>query len=224
MRILTFLILMSFVSNSNARRPSPEEVQSVCEELKNVLHEGDLLFIDIRNPIFKTIALTTQGWTSHVGLAFHEGEKWLVGESTTPTLRFTPLCDFVSRSDSARVAVKRNRKTLRIHEKQHLFQFTESHLGFPYDYRFDYENEDSYFCSKLTYKAYLEATGQEIGEVQRFEEILDAHSPGLTKFYLKVFWSTWFSGSIPYDQKTVSPQSQFEDPDLELVYESSSIF
>src|ERR1700690_3265058 len=49
---------------------------------------GDVVFTRIGGPIFTRVALTTQSWTSHVGIIVdYRNGDWIVAESGIPFVR-----------------------------------------------------------------------------------------------------------------------------------------
>jgi hypothetical protein len=52
-----------------------------CDQAISMAQDGDLIFIDLPNPIFKQVAVSTQSWTSHLGLLLRaDNGDWLVAE------------------------------------------------------------------------------------------------------------------------------------------------
>lgn len=186
-----------------------------CELVKAHVQEGDIIFLAIDNYIFKNIARLSASWVSHVGIASkNTAGEWTVLESTIPRAKRTTLCNYLSRTKDARIAVRRLYRPLAAAELNTLQMAAEKRLGIAYDAGFDF-NSDRQYCSKFVYESYLEATGLEIGRKETFDDLRKAH-PEIDLTFAEV----WFFGNIPWDRVTVTPASQYEDQDLFTVLES----
>lgn len=193
----------------------PAGLEEVCDEVKEVVAQGDIVFVEINNQIFKHVADTQNSWASHVGLAFQDAdEQWYVVESTIPLSKKTPLCEYLKKGYESHMGVKRLRGGLNLAEVEDLRDAAESRLGILYHLGFKYESARQ-FCSKLVYQSFDEALGIEIGKKQTFRELLDEseHPEG------EKFWKKWFFGFIPWSRVTVTPGSQFKDDKLDPIYE-----
>ncbi len=183
-----------------------------CAKVSSHLNEGDLIFLDIDSVIFEQVAVATQTWTSHVGIAVYE-EGWYVAESALLKSRKTPLCKYLSRTQDERFEVRRLKKYLSVSNLAILKDYLESQMGIFYDTGFDYDSSQL-FCSKLVYDAF-QNIGIEVGQIKTFQTVLDENpNGGLT------FWQVWFLGSIPWDRRTVTPKDQLVDDDFFTVLSS----
>jgi hypothetical protein len=185
-------------------------------EVTPQLQDGDIIFIRIANPFFREVAKTSQSWESHVGIAFRNSDgRWMVGESTIPVAKFTTLERFVKRSEDHRFMVKRLKGGLNAEEALKLREAALKRNGVLYHLGFKYDSSRMY-CSKYVYDSYLEATGEKIGELQTFRELLEAnpHAP-------VGFWRLWFLGSIPWDRRCVTTTSEIQSPRLVTVFDST---
>ena len=199
--ITLFLSLQIFASSD-----------STCSKIANQLNEGDLIFLDIDSVIFEQVAVATQTWTSHVGIAVYE-EGWFVAESALLKSRKTPLCDYLSRTQDERFEVRRLKKYLSVLDLAILKDYLESQMGIFYDTGFDYDSSQL-FCSKLVYDAF-QNIGVEVGLIKTFQTVLDENPEGSL-----TFWKVWFLGSIPWDRRTVTPKDQLVDDDFYTVLSS----
>jgi|SRR5579864_8772525 len=179
------------------------------------LQIGDIVFIRISNFLYRRVAEATGSWISHVGLIDRQEEgEWLVAESTFPFSRYTPLTMFLRRSEKGKCAFMRlktppNSSThskLQAEARQRLRKMY--HLGFDFDSRLQ-------FCPKFVFEVYRDALGVDIGAVETFRDLLNKQpdSP-------KAFWKIWFLGQIPWDRRTVTPESQYRSELLEVVCEN----
>lgn len=81
-------------------------------------------------------------------------------------------------------------------------------LGFDFDSRWMY-------CSKFVHRIYREALGLDLGRIQTFRELLD-ENPGANLN----FWRFWYFGRIPWERRTLTPESLYQDEQLFTAFES----
>lgn len=82
------------------------------------------------------------------------------------------------------------------------------HLGKPYDinYRFD---DEKIYCSELLFVAIKEATGREIGKVEKFGDLnWEPHED----FILTI------EETVPMDREMITPVSLASAPELRKIY------
>lgn len=181
-----------------------------CQLLKSHLQSGDLVFLELDNYVFKQVALLTQSWTSHVGIAFYENHEWIVYESVIPFSKRTPLCDYMNKTKGDSFEVKRLPGLTDV-DIQSIKQSAESRLGIAYNIGFDYDSHRQ-FCSKFVYDVFKEALGLEVGQKETFQDLKNKNpNADLSKAEI------WFLGNIPWDRVTVTPASVYEDPKLVFV-------
>ncbi len=226
--IVLFLSLWSFFSLASPDIQTQETIvikepteSAACAKAKENLKEGDLIFIQIDNIIYrKLVQEITDSWTSHVGLAFKSKEgQWLVSESTYLWSKDTELCKFLRKSKGNRFALRRL-QDLRTNEIPKLRNAALARMGQYYDTGFDFDEKGTSFCSKYTYEIYKEALGVELGKIETLGEIRDrklAKDPD----YDYSFVYLWFVRlKIPWERRTVTPESQYSDSKLATVLES----
>lgn len=207
-----YFVLSIFLVVSHLSAPS-KSTNRACEESLHLVQEGDLIFLDIPNFIFSSIARASEGPTSHVGIAFRNSDKeWVVLESTIPRVRYTDLCTYIERSRDSRHAILRW-KSLDVKDLNVLRAEAETRLGIAYDLSFNLFS-DRQFCSKLVYESFREALGIEIGEIETLQQVFSG-TP--TPRFDRWLWLAWFGGRVPWDQATLTPNSQYFDPRLERV-------
>jgi len=185
-------------------------------QIESLLRPGDVLFTSIPNFLYRRVAKATGSKSSHVGIAFHDCKTgWLVAESGVPTVRYSTIADFVSRSDGGWVAVRRLREGLTENQVASLRHECDARMGTLYHLGFDYDSPRQ-FCSKFVYQTYLAALGVEIGTLQSFEALLNSlpDTPLL-------FWRLWFMGRIPWTRLTVTPASQLRSDKLETIWQAA---
>ena len=179
---------------------------------------GDLVFLQIDNYIFRQVGDASNSWVNHVGVIVgHDGQDYLVAESTIPRAKLTPLQQFIARSKDGRFAIRRLPQPLDAVQQTALYDQAVRRLGKYYHTGFKLESERQ-FCSKFVYEVYRDALGVNIGDVETFAELL--HKNPQAKLG---FWRVWFGGYIPWQRKTVTPASEYADPLLVTAYESQAI-
>jgi hypothetical protein len=182
-----------------------------CDQAISMAQDGDLIFIDLPNPIFKQVAVSTQSWTSHLGLLLRaDNGDWLVAESRFPRGILTHICSFINRSKHKKFEVKRYSGSLNALDISRLRSKALSQLDTIYDLGFDMDS-DKQFCTKLVYQAY-QTIGIEVGQIQTFANLV-----GESADQSHLFWHLWFFGNIPWERRTLTPASQNRDSQFETV-------
>jgi hypothetical protein len=177
---------------------------------------GDLIFIRVRTPLFMQVADATGTWTNHVGIVIdHAGT---VAESRFPLSGTTTLRRFIRRSAGGRVAVGRLRRALGPLEHKRIAKAARRRIGVVYDTGFNLDSRRQ-FCSRFACEVIGEATGERIGKVETFSELLDAQ-PGAPLW----FWTLWYFGWIPWQRQTITPASVLRSPALERVFDGYATF
>ncbi len=185
-------------------------------QVENVLESGDILFTRIPNFLYRRVAQVTGSPASHVGIAFYDPDSgWLVAESAVPTVRYTPIANFISRSDKGWLLVRRIRGGLSADQVKLLRKECDARMGKLYHLGFHFSSS-RHFCSKFVYETYLAALGVEIGALESFQTLLNSQ-PNTSLW----FWRLWFLGKIPWGRLTVTPASQLKSDKLETIWESS---
>jgi len=191
-----------------------QSLSSVCEEVRAFVSEGDLVFVEIDNNLFTKVAQTQNHWASHVGVAMkHEGE-WVVAESTIPKSKMTPLCEFLGKGIDSTIGVRRPNTELTDDEIIGLHEAAEERMGVLYHTGFKLHSK-RLFCSKFVDQIYSQAANRNVGSIQTFDELLKhTEYPEVVKF-----WRWWFFGFIPWNRETLTPATQYLDPNFETIYE-----
>jgi hypothetical protein len=185
-------------------------------ELETDLRVGDIVFTRIDGLPFRQVAQATGTWTNHVGIVV--GFNWLgpiVAESRVPLSRRTRFRRFVQRSAGGRVAVLRLPRSLSDGEIAMLRRSMRRRLGRLYDTGFNLRSRRQ-FCSRFVREVLQESTGEAIGEVQTFRELLE-HNPAAD---LRL-WKMWYFGRIPWERTTVTPQSLYTCRSLRIVFDGT---
>lgn len=178
------------------------------------LQIGDVVFIRIDNFIFNNVATATLSWVNHVGVivGFKNNEYW-VAESTIPFSKITSLSKFINRSKESSFAIARLKQPLSNEQKRTIVLASKTRMSIFYDTGFNF-NSRGQFCSRFVYEVIKEATNIKVGDVENFQKLLLKNPE-----YGLRFWKIWFFGFIPWKRLTVTPASQFESKQLDLIYD-----
>ena len=188
----------------------------LAPELARELQVGDVVFT--REPwlLVRKVGEASGSWTNHVGVVVDvSGPEPLVAESKFPRSVITPVSRFVARSEAGFVAVRRPVQPLSAAQQAVLREAAQARIGQWYDLGFNLDSGRQ-FCSKLVYESLLEATGVEVGERARFEELLASQPHADTGF-----WRLWYLGRIPWQRETVTPASQYRSVALNTIYDET---
>lgn len=175
------------------------------------IQEGDIIFSSIPHFLYKTIEKNTRSPTSHVGIIFKQNGQWVVAESKVPFSKVSPLEDFINRSDKGWISVKRLKTGLSQRQIEQMKKVSYQLMGKPYDLGFNYHSK-KLFCSKFVYDVFAQACGLTIGELETYSALIAKSPNGIT-----LFWRLWFCGFIPFNTTSITPHSQWVDPQLEEV-------
>jgi hypothetical protein len=179
-----------------------QAVSRLATELKI----GDRVFIRVPTPLFMQVAEATGSWTNHVGIVVDTAGT--IAESRVPLSSTTSLRRFVRRSADCRVIVARLRRPLGQLERQRVIAAARRRTGVLYDTGFNTHSRRQ-FCSRFVREVIQEATGDEIGTVERFDDLLRPRSDAPLWF-----WKLWYFGRIPWDRQTITPASLLRSPAL----------
>jgi hypothetical protein len=187
------------------------------EELARLARVGDIVFTRVPAPAFRAISAATACWANHVGVvkAIRNGVP-MVAESRFPFSGTTTLARFVARSQARRVALRRLPAPLAPEQERRLRLAADRRAGIFYDTGFGWRSRRQ-FCSKYVREVMLEATGETLGDVQSFAQLLERNPDADL-----LFWKLWFFGRIPWERLTVTPASLYASPRLVAVFEGTA--
>lgn len=185
-------------------------------DLESHLRVGDIVFTRIGGPPFRQIADATRTWTNHVGIVVgFNCFGAIVAESRVPLSRRTRFRRFVRRSAQGRVAVLRLPRKLSDEEVVLLRRSMKRRLGRLYDTGFNLRSRRQ-FCSRFVRELLQESTGEAIGEVQTFRELLERNREADLRL-----WNLWYFGRIPWERLTVTPESLYTSPSLKVLFDGT---
>lgn len=196
----------------------PALAQTTLTALQRELQVGDLVFIRVTALPFRKVAAATGSWTNHVGVVIDTGgAEPVIGESTFPRSKATPLARFVARSEDGRVAVMRLATPLTDAQRARVRSAAEARMGIAYDTGFNLRSSRQ-FCSRYAREVLSEAAGASVGEVETFAHLLERNpAAGLG------FWRVWYLGSIPWTRETVTPASLLQSAQVRSVFDGRVI-
>jgi len=170
--------------------------------------EGDIVFQSVpHGDLVDAIEGITGSPYSHCGVVVREGGAWLVIESIGE-VRETPLSSWVRRGRADRFAVYRLKPPYAKNIPRFIAEL-RPFLGRPYDYRYQMDDE-SLYCSELVWKAYKNATGEELGALVKLGDM-----------NWKPFEETirkYEGGPPPLDRLMITPRHLSEAKQLEKVF------
>ncbi|HVD98604.1 MAG TPA: YiiX family permuted papain-like enzyme [Cytophagaceae bacterium] len=166
------------------------------------LKDGDIIFQSSEFGQGKAIQLATHSKYTHCGIVFKENNTYMVYEAVQPVKK-TPIDKWIlNSSDDHRYFVKRLKDTeiltptVIAKMKDRYKQFE----GKNYDLYFGWSDERIY-CSELVWKIYQNATGLEIGALQKLKDF-DLSNP-IVQLKLR----ERYGDKIPYEEKVISPSA-----------------
>ncbi|GAB3838955.1 YiiX family permuted papain-like enzyme [Hymenobacter jeollabukensis] len=213
-----FIVLAVWACPRRKKRPGyfkrarRAELTTMLITLK--LHEGDLIFHTSQSAQSRAIQLATHSPYSHCGLLLRQGGEWQVLEAVQP-VRLTPLEEWIPRGQGGHFVVKRLRdadQVLTPATLRHLLRAGQQYRGKDYDLYFGWSDERIY-CSELLWKVYHEATGRQIGRLQKLREFDLSHPAVQAKLRER------YGDKLPLDEPVISPVRMFDSPELVTVVE-----
>ena len=169
--------------------------------------EGDIVFQSLNRSVdlVRAIEGVSQSHYSHCGVMVKEGDSWYVNEAFG-TVKKTPWFDWYLRGRDYGFWVYRiNSADEEI--EQFLLELGK-YQNRPYDVRYRLDDEYIY-CSELVYKAYLDATGKELGELESLGSLnWEPYRKTIKKYE---------GGEPPLDRKMITPISLSKSEHLDRV-------
>ncbi|MEO8734616.1 MAG: YiiX family permuted papain-like enzyme [Flavobacteriales bacterium] len=194
-------------------RASQVSVDVLSEQQR--LHDGDIIFQTSLSPQSRAIQLATHSKYSHCGLIFRADtgdHEWLVLEAVQP-VKWTPLTRWIARGEGGHFVVKRLvGPPLTAPQLSALREDGERFLGKNYDLWFGW-SDDAIYCSELVWKVYHEATGKELGKLQKLGDF------DLSDVLVKQKLKERYGKTQPLDEPVISPARIFGSDLLQTVVE-----
>ena len=182
--------------------------QVLCYRLAYSPRDGDIIFQALPHcELVDAIEGVTHSPYSHCGVVLLRENKWVVVEAIG-YVHETPLFLWMLRGRNAGIAVYRLNPdyTATIPEFKKDLIACE---GLPYG--FDYKMaDDSRYCSELVYKAFKQATGEEMGKL---EKLGDLDWKPYTEFI-----RTFQGDDLPLDRVMITPASLSHGKQIKEVF------
>lgn len=176
------------------------------------LKNGDIIFQTSLSSQSMAIQLATKSEYSHVGIIYIENGKAFVYEAVEP-VKITPIKEWIVRGKNKKYLVKRLKSSENILTSEvvsNMKNVGKKHLGKHYDLYFEW-SDDRIYCSELVWKIYKEATGLEVGKLQKLKDFDISNEIVKKKLFER------YGENIPLNEVVISPSSIFESSLLEEV-------
>lgn len=175
------------------------------ENADTEIKDGDIIFHTSNSDQSKPIQLATKSKYSHCGIIYKKGNDIFVYEAVGP-VKLTPIKEWIARGKNNSYVIKRlknaeNMITPDVLKK--MKQVGDKFKGKPYDKTFEW-SDNRIYCSELVWKIYQQATGIEIGKLQKLKEF------DLSDARVKAIMKTRYPNKIPAEEIVISPASIFD--------------
>ena len=173
------------------------------------LQNGDIIFHTSKSGQSQAIQLATKSKYSHVGIIFEDKGKIYVYEAVQP-VKLTPLKKWINRGEKGHYVVKRLKNAEEVLTAENLTKMKrvgDKYKGKNYDLYFEWSDERIY-CSELVWKIYKEATGIEVGELEKLSDF------DLSSEAVKQKMKERYGDNIPLNEKVISPAAIYNSEKL----------
>ncbi|WP_395802444.1 YiiX family permuted papain-like enzyme [Daejeonella sp.] len=190
---LTNLIKLEYINSDN-----------VLSDINSSIKNGDLIFQTSVSSQSKAIQLATKSKYSHCGIIYQNGKDFYVFEAIQP-VKLTLLSTWINRGKDGKYVIKRLKngdKLLTPPVISKMKNVGERFKGKNYDLTFEW-SDDKIYCSELIWKIYKEATGLEIGRLQKLKDF------DLTNPVVKTKMRERYGNNIPLNEPVISPEAVF---------------
>src|SRR5690606_7101957 len=148
----------------------------------------------------KAVQLATHSIYSHVGIIYRNDGQYFVYEAVQP-VKLTPLNEWINRGKNQHYVVKRLTNAEQLLTPENLAKMKEigeQYKGKNYDIYFEW-SDDNIYCSELVWKMYQEATGVELGKLEKLSDF------DLSSELVQQIMKERYGNNIPWDEKVISP-------------------
>lgn len=171
----------------------------------NVMKDGDIIFHKSLSSQSEAIAQATHSEYTHCGIIYKIENDYFIYEAIEP-VKLTPLIEWMGRGKGGAYTVKRLKNAEEVLTPATLLKLKkagEKFKGKHYDSYFEW-SDNRIYCSELIWKVYKEATGLEIGKLQKLSDF------DLTSDVVKRKMAERYGNNIPLNEKVISPAAIFE--------------
>lgn len=190
----------------------PANISLTEASATNTVKEGDLIFQTSLSAQSTAIQQATSSRYSHCGLIHFVGKEPFVFEAVGP-VKLTPLQEWIDRGKDRYYAVKRLKNAEAVLTPNAITQMKQvgkKYIGKPYDIYFGWSDE-SIYCSELIWKIYHQATGIEIGKLEKLKDF------DLSGKAVRTIMNQRYGDKIPLEETVISPAALFNSPLLETI-------
>lgn len=214
--ILAMILLGQFLIKNNYYKGKSSVNKEALKPINNnKFKEGDIIFQTSLSVQSKAIQLATKSKYSHCGIIYKENEQFFVFEAVQPVKK-TPIEKWILRGNNEEYVIKRLTNATVILTPRVLKKMKEESAkidGKNYDLTFEW-SDDKIYCSELVWKIYKQATGLEIGKLQKLSEF------DLSNEIVKKKMNERYGNKIPLNEIVISPAAIFESPLLETIQQN----
>jgi hypothetical protein len=178
--------------------------RGVLNSPKDQIKNGDLIFHTSVSKQSKAIQLATKSKYSHCGIIYQNGKDFYVFEAIQ-TVQLTLLRNWINRGKDGKYVIKRLKNSDKLLTSimiSKMKNIGERFKGKNYDCTFEW-SDDKIYCSELIWKIYKEATGLEIGRLQKLKDF------DLTNPVVKTKMKERYGNNIPLYEPVISPGAIF---------------
>jgi uncharacterized protein YycO len=195
-------------------------LQNATNEVKvltdnNEIQNGDLIFQTSLSAQSKAIQLATRSEYSHCGIIYKNGNDYYVYEAVQP-VKETLLNKWIARGKDGHFVIKRLKNSDQVLTPAVLLKMKKignKFKGKDYDIYFEW-SDDKIYCSELIWKIYKQATGLEIGKLEKLKDF------DLSNDAVKVKMRERYGNNIPMEETVISPVEVFNS-DLLMTVKSN---
>lgn len=170
---------------------------------------GDVLFQSLpHNELIDAIEGASKSPYSHCGIVVKRGDAWLVLEANGPGVREIGLDRWIRQGRGAGFATYRFAAKY-APQIDSIIGAARKFIGKPYDIHYDLDDGKIY-CSELIYKAFLDATGEELGTIRKLGDLdWKPHEAIIRKIE---------NGGLPLERRMITPGDMAAAKQLQPVY------
>lgn len=210
-RVSTILILiLLIIAGTYARNEifgPPHQMSNAGRKVKETagkaeIRNGDIIFQTSLSAQSKAIQLATRSKYSHCGIIYQYGKNYFVYEAVEP-VSLTPLNDWIARGSEGHFVIRRLKNADEILTPLVLSKMKtvgDRFKGKHYDLYFEW-TDDRIYCSELIWKVYKEATGLELGKLEKLKNF------DLKSMVVREKMKSRYGNKIPMNETVISPES-----------------
>ena len=204
--VLIYLVNENFSFTSSVKK---DIVKSEKIVPKQKFQNGDIIFQTSTSAQSKAIQIATKSKYSHMGIIYKIKNEFFVYEAVQP-VKLTPLKEWINRGENKHYVIKRLKNADKILTQEVLVKMKkagEKYKGKNYDLYFEW-SDDKIYCSELVWKIYKEATGLEIGKLEKLSSF------NLTDKIVQQEIKERYGNKVPMNETVISPVAMFNSDKL----------